>query len=113
MKGYYFDRNVPQRLKFTPALPIIAGEENGENPSDSEVWNFAKANDLVIVSKDADFSERIIVSSPPPKVVHLKLGNLRKKQFHEVLSRVWPKVEALLKTHKLVNVFLDRIEAIH
>ena len=25
----------------------------------------------------------------------------------------WPQVEALLKTHKLVNVYLDRVEGVH
>jgi predicted nuclease of predicted toxin-antitoxin system len=67
---------------------------------------------LVIVSKDADFSERIIMQSPPPWVVHLRFGNLRRKEFHALLARVWPQVEAFLKTHKLGNVYADRLEGI-
>jgi predicted nuclease of predicted toxin-antitoxin system len=67
---------------------------------------------LVIVSKDADFSDRIILQSPPPWVVHLRFGNLRRKEFHARLARVWPQVEGLLKTHKLVNVYADRLEGI-
>jgi hypothetical protein len=31
---------------------------------------------LVIVSKDADFSNRIITSAPPPWVAHLRFGKL-------------------------------------
>ena len=27
-------------------------------------------------------------------------------------ARVWPQIEALLPAHKLVNVYLDRIEAV-
>ena len=64
------------------------------------------------MSKDADFSDRMIASSPPPKVVHLRFGNLRKDDFHALLARVWPKVEMLLKSHKLVNIYADRIEGI-
>jgi predicted nuclease of predicted toxin-antitoxin system len=45
-------------------------------------------------------------------VVHLRFGNLRKNDFHALLARVWPQVEALLKTHKLVNVHRDRLEGI-
>jgi predicted nuclease of predicted toxin-antitoxin system len=67
---------------------------------------------LIIVSKDADFSDRIIVQTPPPWVIHLRFGNLRKKDFHALLSRVWPQVEKLLNSHKLVNVYLDRLEGI-
>lgn len=67
---------------------------------------------MVIVSKDADFSDRIIIHSPPPWVVHLRFGNLRKKDFHALLARLWSQIETLLKFHKLVNVYADRIEGI-
>ena len=69
-------------------------------------------NELVIVSKDADFSERILLAPPPPWVVHLRIGNMRRRDFHAFLARVWPQVESLLPGHKLVNVFADRIEAV-
>jgi len=65
MKGYLFDGNVPSRLRFAPKLPIIPLSKVGRNPTDSQIWNFARNHDLVIVSKDADFSDRIIASSPP------------------------------------------------
>ena len=113
MNGFFFDRNVPSKIRFTPSLPIFPGKELGDNPSDSVIWDFALHNDLAIVSKDADFSERIIVSTPPPRVVHLRFGNLRRREFHQLLERVWPRIETMVKTHKLVNVFADRIEGVH
>ena len=73
-------------------------------------WEYAKKHNLVIVSKDADFSERAIISAPPPRVIHLKFGNMRKKDFHEFLAKVWPRIELLITTHKLVNVYRTRIE---
>jgi len=45
-------------------------------------------------------------------VVHLRFGNLRKDAFHTLLARVWPQVETLIKSHKLVNVHAARIEGI-
>ena len=44
--------------------------------------------------------------------MHLRIGNLRRADFHVFLARVWPQIEALLPAHKLVNVYLDRIEAV-
>ena len=41
----------------------------------SEIWAFAKAQNDVIVSKDADFRERSFVEGFPPKIVWLSLGN--------------------------------------
>jgi predicted nuclease of predicted toxin-antitoxin system len=90
MKGFLFDENLPARLRFSPSLAVIPLAKVGRNPSDSRIWDFARKHDLVIVSKDADFSDRIITSLPPPWVVHLRFGNLRKNDFHALLARVWP-----------------------
>jgi predicted nuclease of predicted toxin-antitoxin system len=112
MKGFLFDGNVPSRLRFSPKLPIVPLSNVGRRPSDSQIWDFARKHDLVIVSKDADFSDRIITSSPPPRVVHLRFGNLRRNEYHTLLARRWRQIESLLKTSKLVNVYIDRLEGI-
>jgi predicted nuclease of predicted toxin-antitoxin system len=112
MKGYLFDGNVPSRLSFSPKLPIILISAAGRNPSDTQIWEYARKHDLAIVSKDADFSDRIMASSPPPRVVHLRFGNLRRKEYHTLLARRWPQIESLLKTSKLVNVYTSRLEGI-
>lgn len=112
MKGFLFDDNLPARLTITPGLPVIPLSVIGACPTDTQVWEHARQHDLVIVTKDADFSGRIILQSPPPRVVHLRFGNMRRQEFHALLARVWPQVEALLKTHKLVNVHADRVEGV-
>ena len=111
MKGFLFDENLPRCLRFTPSLPITHVATLGMSHADAAVWAYAKAESLAIVSKDADFSDRILLSQPPPRVVHLRIGNLRRADFHAFLARVWPQIETLLPAHKLVNVYLDRIEA--
>lgn len=112
MKGFLFDENLPINIQFLPSSPVEHVTEIGERLSDTEIWEYAKAKDLVIVTKDADFSDRIIISEPPPRVVHLRFGNMRKRDFHAFLARVWPRIEVLISTHKLVNVYLDSIESI-
>lgn len=66
MKGFLFDENPPARLCFSPKLPIVAVSRVGKNPGDLQIWEFARRRELIIVSKDADFSDRIITQSPPP-----------------------------------------------
>ncbi len=112
MKGFLFDENLPSRLKFSPSLPVIPSSAVGASATDTAVWEFARSRKLVVVTKDSDFSDRIIVSQPPPWVVHLRFGNMRRREFHALLARVWPQVEQLLKANKLVNVYADRIEAV-
>ena len=112
MKGFLLDENLPARLQFSPSAPTQHVTALGKSLTDTEVWNHAREQDWVIVTKDADFSERMMIASPPPRVVHLRIGNMRLSEFHAFLTQVWPKVERLLQNHKLINVYRDRLEAI-
>jgi len=112
MRGFLLDQNVPARLSFAPSLPVVAVNVRGASPADSMVWDYARDHELAIVTKDADFSNRMILATPPPWVIHLRFGNLRLREYHAHLARVWPQVEAMLPAHKIVNVFLDRVEGI-
>lgn len=111
VKGFLLDENLPGHLSFTPALPVIHALDLGAHLTDSELWLLAKSRHLVIVTKDADFSDRILVSKPPPWIVHLRFGNMRRKEFHRFLAEVWPQVESLLPANKLICVYSDHIEA--
>ncbi len=42
---------------------------------DLAVWEYAKRNELAIVSKDADFRQLSFLHGFPPKVVWLRVGN--------------------------------------
>jgi predicted nuclease of predicted toxin-antitoxin system len=58
---------------------------------------------------------RIGISSdllPPPKVIHLRIGNIKFKQMEEFISRNWETIRNLSDNHKLVTVYLDRIEVV-
>jgi predicted nuclease of predicted toxin-antitoxin system len=50
--------------------------------------------------------------SPPPKVIHIRFGNVRIQKLHELLNNMWSDIEKEISNHKLVNVFIDRIECI-
>ncbi|HVU08319.1 MAG TPA: DUF5615 family PIN-like protein [Verrucomicrobiae bacterium] len=93
-------------------MPVHPAISLGKAVSDTSIWEYAKRNSFAIVSKDTDFSNRIMPAAPPPWVVHLQIGNMRKKEFHKFLQNVWPQIESLLPAHKLVNIYLDRIEAV-
>ena len=112
MNGFLFDENLPANIRFAPAFPVIHVSVLGESPSDTQIWQYAKQNGLAIVTKDADFSDRLMVEASPPKVVHLRFGNMRQRDFQAFLAGVWSKIEALVVDYKLIDVYQDRIEAI-
>ncbi len=45
------------------------------NTDDSVIWEYAKGNDYVILSKDSDFHQRSILYGHPPKFIYLRIGN--------------------------------------
>lgn len=87
MRGFLFDENLPRRLTFTPSLPITFSASVGQRLSDNALWDHARDHALVIVSKDADFSGRIMLAAPPPWIVHLRFGNLRRSNT----TPCWPR----------------------
>jgi predicted nuclease of predicted toxin-antitoxin system len=52
-----------------------------------------------------------MLAAPPPWIVHIRFGNLRRKDFHRLLAKMWPQIERLLPTYKLICVYRDRIES--
>ena len=54
---------------------------------DPIVWDYAKDNDLMIVSKDADMHDLSLVFGNPPKVIWLRLGNCSTLQVENLLRR--------------------------
>jgi len=54
---------------------------------DPIVWDYAKDNNLMIVSKDADLRDLSLVFGNPPKVIWLRLGNCSTLQIENLLLR--------------------------
>lgn len=84
----------------------------GKRPTDTNLWLTAKSQGWVILSKDADFFSRMISHGPPPKVVWMRIGNMRRQNLENYFQECWPKIFKLLETYDLIEVFSDRIEAL-
>lgn len=112
MARFLIDANLPYRFSLWANDACIHARDLGEDWSDSEIWAYARAQNLIIVSKDADCSDRILVSKPPPRVIHIRFGNMKMRDFHGLIRRQWPHIVALAHQHRLVTVYRNRIEAI-
>ncbi|MBH8565603.1 DUF5615 family PIN-like protein [Nostoc sp. CENA67] len=55
------------------------------NTDDAVIWEYAKTNDFVIVSKDSDFHQRSLLYGYPPKFIYLRIGNSPTSQIIEIL----------------------------
>ena len=109
---YLIDSNLPYHFDLWESPRFIHVNDLNDKWTDEEIWEYAKLNDLIIISKDVDFSNKIIVKSPPPKVIHIKVGNLKIRDLHKFLLAIWPSIDKKIKKFKLINVYKDKIEGI-
>jgi len=77
-----FDENLSRKLvirlaELYPESAHVAEADLLESP-DRGIWEFAKAQDFVIVSTDSDFYELATTIGPPPKVVWLRRWRTRR-----------------------------------
>lgn len=69
---------------------------------DRSIWEFASANGFDIVSKDEDFFYLASHTQAGPRLLWIRLGNCRTHVLFEALDRVWPRLEAWLKTSERI-----------
>jgi predicted nuclease of predicted toxin-antitoxin system len=55
------------------------------NTDDRLIWEYAKTNGFVIVSKDADFHQRSLLYGHPPKFIYLRIGNCSTSKIIQIL----------------------------
>ncbi len=106
-----FDQNISPRLVDSLA-DIFPGSIHVINVKldkafDSELWNFAKDNDYIIVSKDADFAERSLLFGHPPFVLWIRRGNCSTNHIIEVLQENFDLIKTFFETKQsgLLNIY--------
>ena len=90
MHKYLLDENLSRKLvdKLAHVYPKIShvAIEGLANKFDVEIWQFAKNNNLIIITKDNDFSDMSHLYSCPPKVIKLNCGNKNTEYIFFTLS---------------------------
>lgn len=68
------DRIIPKVVDLYPDSDHVKNLGLA-NTDDIVIWNYAKVNDFVLVSKDSDFHQRSLLYGHPPKFIYLRIGN--------------------------------------
>ena len=93
-----FDENLSHKLVrlLADLFPdsILVREVGLKAADDPIVWEYAKNNDLMIVSKDSDMHQRSFVFGYPPKVVWVRLGNCSTSDVETLLRSQFAAIKA-------------------
>ncbi len=112
MPKYIVDANLPYYFSLWQDDKYVHVIDIDPCMTDSAIWTYARENNLTIITKDADFSDRILLNNPPPRVIHIKFGNMKIKLFHKTIDSLWDTVLEMSAEYKLVRVYIDRIEGV-
>lgn len=107
------DENLSPRLieylsELYPETTHVHRLEMGAS-DDTAIWEFAKANGFAIVSKDADFAERGVLESNPPKVVWLRVGNCSTDEVGRLLRDRYEAIQTFLEQDPEICLVLLRV----
>jgi len=96
-----FDQNLSPRL--VKRLSDLYPDSNHVYPlgidrtPDKEVWEYARREGFIIVTKDADFGDLCMLLGSPPKVIWIRRGNCKTSDIEALLRHHHSDVEALDK----------------
>lgn len=86
-----FDQNLSPRLVRLLA-DVFPGSSHVrdldlQSAADELIWERARCDGLVIVSKDEDFHQRSFLLGQPPKVIWVRLGNCSTDAIARLLTK--------------------------
>ena len=94
-----FDQNLSLRL--VTWLVDLYPDSNHVYPlgldrvPDHEVYEYARREGFLLVTKDADFSELSLLQGFPPKVIWIRRGNCSTATIEQILRRHYDDIKAL------------------
>lgn len=114
MEGSKFliDVNLPKNFGFFNSDNFeFVIDINGKWP-DRDIWDYAKQNHLVIVTKDTDFYHRCLLGNGEVKVIYLKIGNLLLRDLHFYFVRNWEEIISHVENSRLIIATNNAIQVI-
>ncbi len=109
MPVYLIDVNLPSYFSLWRSEDFVFVKDINDEWKDSDIWKHALENNLVIVTKDTDFFDRVMVSKQHHKVIHICFGNTLMREFFSIMEKIWPQILLLKNQYEVIKVYKDKI----
>jgi predicted nuclease of predicted toxin-antitoxin system len=110
--SFLIDVNLPKYFSFFNDAHFIFVADINLQMSDTEIWDYALKNELIILTKDTDFYNRFLVSSTAPKIIYFQLGNCSLKQLHHYFNGNWERIQSEIENSRLIIAKENHIECV-
>lgn len=111
--SFLVDVNLPKYFSFFNDSSFAFVADIDLKMTDTEIWDYAIKNNKIILTKDADFFNRFLVSENTPKIIYLQLGNLSLKQLYHYFNNYWEEIQAEIDKAKIIIAKETHIESIY
>ncbi len=106
---YLIDAQLPKRL----CLALIEMGYNSihtldlldkNRTKDRDINKISLSEERVVVSKDSDFIDSILISNKPHKLLYVATGNISNNDLLVLFSNNIEEIDETFKTHRLVEL---------
>ena len=66
-----------------------------DTANDRTVWEYARQHGYLLVTKDADFSELLLLYGFPPKIIWIRRGNCSTQTIEQLLRDNFEAIETM------------------
>ena len=86
---------------------------NKNKTKDSEINNISLKEQRVLISKDLDFIESLLISNKPYKLIYIVTGNITNKELLEIFSKNIDEIVKHIKDNRLIEITKENIIITH
>ena len=109
-----FDENLSPRFAKDTAT-VFPGSQHIDlaglhGQSDEAVWEYARLQGFVVVSKDNDFRQRSFLKGAPPKVIWLSVGNAGTDAISRLLRESHARIATFVANEEESLLILELID---
>ena len=104
-----FDQNISHRIlkllipDFDDSTTVK--KEKLIDVADKYIWEYAKKNNYIIVSKDSDFSDLSVLLGFPPKFIWIRRGNCATIEITKLLRKEFEQIKEF-QSNKNAGIFI-------
>ena len=110
--NFLVDVNLPKYFGYFNKPNFFHVADICSTMTDTEIWNYAIQNNLIILTKDSDFYFRSLISSTRPKIVYFQLGNQTLKELHQYFEKHWLEINENLKEYSFILALPNSIKTV-
>ncbi len=109
MTRILLDQGLPRGCAKILSLDQWDVEHTGDiglsRASDEQIIDYARRENRIIITLDADFHTIIAVeNAQTPSVIRIRQEGLKADKLAELIKRIWPKIQSQIETGALVTV---------